>query len=102
MANGSNLPIDKPRRVRDAKAIDRARRPWCEYCGHRGGRHEVHHVKSRGAGGGDGPSNLVNLCAGPGTNDCHGRVHAGLIPRDALREIIRRREADHPHAPPPA
>lgn len=38
----------------------------------------VHHLDAGGMGRGkdDRPDNLVTLCAGPGTPDCHGRTHA--------------------------
>ncbi len=82
--------IPKPQRIRNPRAIEAARKPWCEVCG-RAGRMEVHHWEhSRGAGGDDIPHNLICVCAGPG--GCHERIHAGQIPRERLREIVRRRE----------
>ncbi|MGE5482475.1 MAG: HNH endonuclease signature motif containing protein [Bacteroidota bacterium] len=78
--------IPKPQRVRDSRAIEAARKPWCEYCG-RSGRTQVHHIKSRGSGGGDEAQNLVALCV-----VCHARAHAGQTTKDQLREIVRRRE----------
>jgi len=55
------------------------------------GPFEVHHIKSRGAGGDDVAENLITLCVGPTANDCHGKVHRGEISRETLREIIARR-----------
>ncbi len=78
--------IPKPRRVRDRAAIEAARKPWCEVCGKAGPVH-VHHIDSRGAGHGDVADNLVSACPW-----CHARIHAGQIPRERLREIVRRRE----------
>jgi predicted restriction endonuclease len=77
--------IPKPRRIVDKKAIEAARKPWCEYCGDT--YHiEVHHIKSKGSGGNDEANNLVSLCA------CHHRmVHDGLIRREELRAIVARR-----------
>jgi hypothetical protein len=51
----------------------------------------VHHVDSRGAGGDDVDVNLITLCIGPGTNDCHGKAHRGLINREDLRSIAERK-----------
>jgi hypothetical protein len=82
--------IPKPKRLVDKRAIEAARKPWCEYCG-KAGPTEVHHWEhSRGAGGDDLPANLIALCAGP--NGCHQKAHMGLISKDQLREIVRRRE----------
>lgn len=87
-------PIPKPVRVRDPDAIERARLDYCELCDgpYAPEQIHVHHVKSRGAGGGDvdaGPdANLVSLCW-----LCHQRVHEGRIPRAALRALITARES---------
>lgn len=37
----------------------------------------LHHIKKRSQRGSDVEENLVYLCQGPGTNDCHGRLHDG-------------------------
>jgi len=58
---------------------------YCEHCGSRFNL-QVHHIKSRGAMGGDTPYNLILLCY-----VCHNKVHAGNIGRDKLREIVRGR-----------
>lgn len=90
-------PIDKPaKRIEDPAAVEAARRPWCEWCGRdtRNGCH-VHHVRSRGARGGDVAPNLCSLCY-----LCHGKFHDGNIRRalfDAaidLRNRLLRREPD--------
>lgn len=47
----------------------------CERCGEFPAS-EVHHRVTRARGGIHHPANLAALCAGPGTNDCHGLVHA--------------------------
>jgi hypothetical protein len=69
------LPLAKSMRVVDRKAIEAARKNYCELCGSFRGPFQVHHVKTRGSGGGDLAELLINLCVGPGTNDCHGKVH---------------------------
>lgn len=37
----------------------------------------LHHVIKRSQGGSDVRDNLVPLCQGPFTEDCHGRLHQG-------------------------
>ncbi len=83
--------IPKPTRVKSPANIKAARKPYCEYCG-MWGYTESHHVTSRGAGGGDEMENLISLCTGPGTRDCHGRAQRYEIGRESLREIVRRRD----------
>lgn len=34
----------------------------------------VHHIRPRSKKGTDNPGNLVGLCRGPGTNECHDKV----------------------------
>jgi len=78
--------IAKQPRVIDNKAIEKIRAiGYCEYCGGRSSL-QVHHIKSRGAGGGDVAENLICLCA-----ICHGQVHSGHIERWILHEIVARR-----------
>jgi hypothetical protein len=93
------LPLAKPMRVIDPAAIEAARRDYCERCGTRAGPFEVHHVKSRGAGGADADPNLINLCSGPRVN-CHDLAHRGRIPRAELLALIARRRATPPPPPP--
>jgi 5-methylcytosine-specific restriction endonuclease McrA len=76
--------IPKPARIRDKRAIEAARKPFCEICG-RWGTVDVHHIDSRGAGHGDEPENLISLCW-----VCHRKVHDGNISRDELRRIKAR------------
>lgn len=80
-------PIPRPRRIHDRKAIAAARRGYCEYCGGRPPEGcQVHHIKSRGSGGGDVDGNLISLCAA-----CHTATHAGRISRSRLRAIVATR-----------
>lgn len=74
------------KRIMDRKAIAQARKPGCELCGRPGVVH-VHHIRSRGAGGGDEPENLISLCP-----ECHAKAHAGQVERGKLRQIAERRE----------
>jgi hypothetical protein len=85
-------PLTEPSRVRSRRAVEAARKPYCEHCGTMRGPFEVHHIRSRGAGGGDVGGNLINLCVGPAANDCHGKAHNAKIPREALLAIVARRE----------
>jgi 5-methylcytosine-specific restriction endonuclease McrA len=86
-ADYSGLALPKPGvRVRDEAAMDEARdRGRCEKCGV-ACRPHPHHVKSRGAGGGDTRENLISLCP-----PCHDLTHRGLISRDTLRAIVAAR-----------
>ena len=77
--------IPKPRRTKSRQAIEDARCTYCEYCG-KGGSVHVHHVRAKGAGGGDTADNLISLCA-----RCHARTHSGEIPRSALEQIVGER-----------
>jgi len=81
-----NLAIPKPQRVIND---DGERSPYCMRCGF-WGYIERHHIKSRGSGGDDSPENIIDLCDGPTTNDCHGEAHNGHIPKSELYAIKRR------------
>ncbi len=74
------IAFPKHKRIVDPNAIQRARRDRCELCGSNH-RLQVHHIKSRGAGGDDAPDNLICLCY-----VCHRKAHDGLITRERLRE----------------
>lgn len=48
----------------------------CMGCGQKNPRKlECDHIESTGRGGDWVPENAQLLCAGPGTNDCHGQKH---------------------------
>ena len=82
-------PIEKPQRIHDQKAIDAARRHYCEFCGRttvEAQQIHVHHVSSKGSGGDDKDGNLISLCF-----ICHDNAHRGLISRERLRAIIAMR-----------
>lgn len=50
----------------------------CMSCGLKNPRKlELDHIESTGRGGKWVPENAQLLCAGPGTNDCHGAKHSG-------------------------
>ena len=76
----------KPVRQRNRKAIEKARKGYCEWCG-RSGPVEVHHVTTRGAGGVDCErTNLVSLCY-----ICHTKAHNLQITKKQLKDVIARR-----------
>jgi len=81
------MMFPKTKRVKDKKAIEQARKPYCEYCGRTGGIH-VHHVSPVGYAkkGNDELSNLISLCI-----NCHDKAHRGLISKERLKEIIGER-----------
>ena len=67
------LPHRLKREVRERQAYR------CALCGDQhppGSRGciSVHHVKARAHGGTNNPGNLVGLCRGEGSNDCHNLV----------------------------
>lgn len=64
----------RPARVRSWALVEAARKGYCENCWSVRGPFHVHHIRSRGAGGGDEPENLVSLCF-----ECHRKVHDGLL-----------------------
>lgn len=66
---------EKKKRIIDPKAIETARKNFCQVCGkyQEKGLH-VHHRKTKGSGGSDTEENLVCLC-----HECHTKVHAGTL-----------------------
>ncbi|NPV52196.1 MAG: hypothetical protein HPY71_01580 [Firmicutes bacterium] len=75
-------------KIIDRRAIEAARKPYCELCGRRGPV-EVHHVFSRGMGGGgrlDVHFNLISLCW-----QCHRAYHDGRISRERILQAVARR-----------
>lgn len=76
-------------RIVSRKAIEQARKPYCERCGRRDLPIHVHHVRARGMGSGkqmDVPSNLISLCL-----RCHRLAHSGRIRREELIRIVEQR-----------
>jgi len=77
-------PVPKPpKRVKDKRAIERARKKYCEYCGETRLKLEVHHIEGQGRfGPGDVGDNLITLCL-----VCHGKAQRFEIPAEELKEI---------------
>ena len=77
--------IPKPKRIKDKKAIEQARKPYCEYCGKWGPVH-VHHIRAIGFAqkGGDVPENLISLCV-----SCHDKTHWAKISKEDLENMKR-------------
>lgn len=55
------MRFPKPKRIVDKKVLAAVRKRPCCACGKRGEIH-AHHIKTRGAGGGDTFDNLLPLC----------------------------------------
>jgi len=87
----ASVMLPKPKRLRDKRAIEAARKPYCELCGRADMGLQVHHVVSRGSGGPDMPENLITFCA-----SCHTLAHGGCISRDELWRVIAQREGTSP------
>lgn len=82
------MMFPKQKRQKSRSCIDKIRSiGHCEKCGSEF-RLEVHHIKSKGAWGGDTTDNLVCLCY-----VCHAACHCGKIKREELREIVNRRNS---------
>jgi hypothetical protein len=47
---------------------------------------DVHHIETRGSGGGDEPENLITLC-----RNHHNAAHAAIIPVKELKAILSER-----------
>lgn len=73
----------KSKTIKDPKAIEKARKNFCQVCGkyQETGLH-VHHIKTKGSGGEDTGENLVTLCY-----ECHTKVHAGTISLDDITAL---------------
>ena len=78
--------IQKKQRIIDPVAYEAARRPFCKRCGISSKRVTMspHHIIKRSQGGDDVPENLINLCYGPGSNECHEKADQGIITKDEL------------------
>jgi hypothetical protein len=75
MAGGTYRPMEKPIRVRDRRAMATLERRWCGWCGRYDRPVHYHHIKSRGAGGGEQKGNGIGLC-----DLCHDAHHRGKSP----------------------
>ncbi len=77
----------KPKRIKDKKAIEDARKPFCEVCGETS-YGDPHHVVPRSVGGPDIRYNLLQLCA-----FCHyGAIPSGKLTQEKCFARIARRE----------
>jgi len=70
----------------DMKVLQSCRKPYCEYCSSPA-HGWPHHIRTRGAGGKEIKTNLIQLCG-----ECHRKVHDGKIKRRELIEIVAKRE----------
>ena len=91
--------VPKPGKQKKGKApgFDTPASYICMYCGMPGVPIERHHVIAKGMGGTKdpeqhSPKNRIDLCVGPGTNDCHGRAQRyepGYLKPDLLAKKER-------------
>lgn len=73
-------PYPKPERIKDKKIIEKCRTyGTCMFGGDCFGDLDVHHIKSRGSGGGDMEGNIILLC-----RHHHILAHAGKIRKTIL------------------
>ena len=79
-------PVPKNERKKDKKLIN-SKKHNCEYCGKKNCYTNTHHIKSKGSGGDDTEDNLIELCG-----VCHRKVHDGLIGKQELIKIVKRRK----------
>ena len=82
----SNFAFPKNVRVKNKKLIN-DKKHNCEYCGKKNCYTNTHHIRSKGAGGDDIEDNLIELCS-----NCHRKSHDGLISKQELLRIVRRRK----------
>ena len=82
----SNFAFPKNARVKNKKLINKKKHK-CEYCSKKNCYTNTHHIKSKGAGGDDVEDNLIELCS-----NCHRAVHDGLISKQELLRIVKRRK----------
>ena len=82
----SNFAFPKNVRVKNKKIISKKKHN-CEYCGKKNCYTNTHHIKSKGSGGDDTENNLIELCS-----NCHRKVHDGLISKQELLKIVKRRK----------
>ncbi|HHV39722.1 MAG TPA: HNH endonuclease [Tepidimicrobium sp.] len=92
-ARSEAVQIPKPKRLRNKKAIEAVRKPYCELCGRRDMGLHVHHIITKGSGGPDHRCNLITLCA-----ECHTKAHVGCLSQDRLWQVVGQREDVKPSA----
>lgn len=80
----SVIGCPKPCRIEDSQLVSTVRAyQKCMLGGACYGGLDVHHIQSRGSGGGDTKDNLILLC-----RKHHNFAHAAKIPRDILHGIV--------------
>lgn len=78
--------LQKPGRLSGRKEITEVKSASCERCG-RPAVGDPHHIKSRGAGGGNNRENQIQLCS-----DCHRDAQEYKIPQHELVVLVAQRE----------
>ncbi len=86
----------KTKRIVDPSAVNDARRPYCQCCGlsRSSIKYDVHHIVYRSGRGDDVSENLISLCNGPGSNDCHDRAHFKKLPGIDKKDLREMKEMD--------
>ncbi len=82
----------KQQRIIDPQAMKDTEKPYCQNCGLSTSNvkyNPPHHIVKRSQGGSDIPENLISLCYGPGSNDCHDKADKGILTKEHLREMKR-------------
>ncbi|MCR4441940.1 MAG: HNH endonuclease [Peptococcaceae bacterium] len=80
------LMLQKPVRLNGRREIAEVKSIACERCG-RPAFGDPHHIKSRGAGGGNNRENQIQLCG-----DCHRDAQEYKIPQHELVVLVAQRE----------
>ena len=80
------LMLQKPVRLNGQKGIAEVKSTSCERCG-RPAAGDPHHIRPRGAGGGNNRENQIQLCG-----DCHRNAQEHKIPQHELVVLVAQRE----------
>lgn len=83
LSNSFN-PLPKNKRVVNKKLL-KDKKGVCDVCGRKGQTEKHHFLKTKGAGGNDEESNLIELC-----RICHRLAHDGKITKEDLIKIKNR------------
>lgn len=80
LSNSFN-PVPKNKRIENKKLL-KDKKGECQICGKKGSTEKHHFLKSKGAGGDDEDSNLIELC-----RRCHILAHTGQITKKQLKKV---------------
>ena len=80
LSNSFN-PCPKNKRIKNKKLLQ-DKKGICQVCGKKGATEKHHFLKTKGAGGNDEESNLIELC-----RICHRLAHDGKITKQQLKRV---------------